>query len=535
MAIVIFLLHFLGVSMDCPRVSVPLDRISRNLVRLTTLAGIALIAIGGLPAKAQNQEACTQLEAKLDVIKAADREIAEADGIIDAAGKSETEKTAAKEQKEAASKIKAAASKSNPLQYELNRLSTLPAELRVESSSNSLPGGGQAWFNIVGAPFSDERANVCVRLYQRTSPQPRSAAPPPPAQQKPPAQQTEPTQSENFTQVSIAQSYRFVDATDKNTPKYRIIFNVEAPASPQLQSTDRDYLLVAFFAAAKPADSKLLTYFTTKSVTHKMPAVIAALLFVSIIYIGLAWATYDLKDMGDLTGLSRDLYAVSPIRITAGVLGDSSISQVQVVLFTFIVAGLLFYLWLRTGLLASISADLLYLLGISAVGAGGAKYTATLKAELDKEANDFALAKGWYNWTPIPAAKNANLANLLMTGQRLDVYKFQVAVFTLVVAAYVLSSGQNDLGDVTISETMLYLIGISQGVYIGGKAITDRKTLIENAIKKMNALEKETDPAKKKEYAAAEETAKREFASFFQLEQDKPRDLPPPAPPAPIP
>ncbi len=402
--------------MDCPRISTPLVRIPRNLVRLATFAGIALIAMGGSPAKAQSQEACTQLDGKLDVVSAADRAIADADDIINAAGKSATEVAEAQKRKEAAQKIKAATSKSDPLQYELNRLSTLPAELRVESSSSSLPGGGQAWFNIVGAPFSDERANVCVRLYQRTTPQPQLAAPPQPAQQKQPPQQTQSAQSENFTQVTIAQSYRFVDAADKNTPKYRIIFNVEAPGSPQLQSTDRDYLLVAFFAAAKSTDSKLLTYFATKSVTHKMPAVIAALVFVGIVYIGLAWATYDPKDMGDLTGLSRDAYAVSPIRITAGVLGDSSISQVQVVLFTFIVAGLLFYLWLRTGLLASISTDLLYLLGISAVGAGGAKYTATLKAELDKKANDFAVAKGWYNWEPIPAANNANLANLLLTG-----------------------------------------------------------------------------------------------------------------------
>ena len=87
----------------------------------------------------------------------------------------------------------------------------------------------------------------------------------------------------------------------------------------------------------------------------------------------------------------------------------------------------------------------------------------------------------------------------------------------MVVAAYVVSSGQNDLGDVKISDTMLYLIGISQGVYVGGKAITDRTTRIEDAVKKLKQLEPLiADPAKLAEYRAAELTAKSEFASLYQ-------------------
>ncbi len=68
---------------------------------------------------------------------------------------------------------------------------------------------------------------------------------------------------------------------------------------------------------------------------------------------------------------------------------------------------------------------------------------------------------------------------------------------------------------------MLYLIGISQGVYIGGKAITDRKTLIENSIHTMVDLEpvSAADAEKKRQYEAAEQTAKREFAAFYQLKQ----------------
>jgi hypothetical protein len=65
---------------------------------------------------------------------------------------------------------------------------------------------------------------------------------------------------------------------------------------------------------------------------------------------------------------------------------------------------------------------------------------------------------------------------------------------------------------------MLYLIGISQGVYIGGKAISDRTTRIEDAVKKMQQLEPSiADKDKKAEYEAAQATAKREFAGMYQL------------------
>lgn len=221
-----------------------------------------------------------------------------------------------------------------------------------------------------------------------------------------------------------------------------------------------------------------------------------------------------------MRGLRLLLFLLSPVRIAAGVVGDASISQVQVVLFTFIVAGLLFYLWLRTGLLADISSDLLTLLGISAVGAGGAKFTATMKTDIEPGVKGYIIGKGWYNWKSVPAGDSATFRNLLLTGGRLDVYKVQVAIFTLVVAAYVVSSGQTDLGDVKISDTMLYLIGISQDVYVGGKAISDRTSRVEDSVKKMMANEADLADAKKKqEYDQAELTAKTEFAALYHLQK----------------
>jgi hypothetical protein len=74
---------------------------------------------------------------------------------------------------------------------------------------------------------------------------------------------------------------------------------------------------------------------------------------------------------------------------------------------------------------------------------------------------------------------------------------------------------------------MLYLIGISQGVYVGGKAITDRTTDLEAAVAKMIDLDSKIaeERAKtapnatqlgdwEKEYARAASTAAVEFTSL---------------------
>ena len=104
-------------------------------------------------------------------------------------------------------------------------------------------------------------------------------------------------------------------------------------------------------------------------------------IFAVIAYLCAALATWQ------KTGRSgRSSFSLSPVQITAGVLGDGSISQLQVFFFSVLVASLLFFLWLWTGLLSNISQDLLMLMGISSVGAIGAKYTATLRSRLSEEA-----------------------------------------------------------------------------------------------------------------------------------------------------
>jgi hypothetical protein len=79
------------------------------------------------------------------------------------------------------------------------------------------------------------------------------------------------------------------------------------------------------------------------------------------------------------------------------VLGDGSISQLQVFSFSLLIASFMFYLWLWTGLLSNISQDLLILIGISSAGAVGAEYTATLKSRLSDDTARFLYSEGWFS------------------------------------------------------------------------------------------------------------------------------------------
>lgn len=283
----------------------------------------------------------------------------------------------------------------------------------------------------------------------------------------------------------------FLQTADGQPQNFQVVFFVPPLTANWLYRTVAYTFVGAVLAATAPAGAAptYFSYSTRLVIVSKTATGLAAILFVLIFYVILARVTYDKEDAKDLKHGPWLMYVLSPVRIAAGMFGDASLSQVQVILFTLIVAGLLFQLWLRTGVLSDISTALLTLLGISAVGAGGARFTETIKTGLSDSTAQYLISKGWYLWKLEPLREHATFAKLLLTDGRLDVYKFQMAIFTVVVAAYVISAGQSDLSNVNISETMLYLMGISQGVYVGGKAVTDRTTDLESAVAEMMALD----------------------------------------------
>src|SRR4051812_31795203 len=127
---------------------------ARSRRHYTAVKVIALLILASTlhPARAQNAEVCAQMEAKLK-----------------GSGGALAEFTKAKEEyaKNNPDPAKAAVPVPDPLQFALEPLTRQPSSIQVESSSENLPGGGQAWFEITDKAFTEEKANICVHLYAR--------------------------------------------------------------------------------------------------------------------------------------------------------------------------------------------------------------------------------------------------------------------------------------------------------------------------------------------------------------------------------
>lgn len=180
-------------------------------------------------------------------------------------------------------------------------------------------------------------------------------------------------------------------------------------------------------------------------------AILAAAGFVAVLYLAAAV----------VASYARQGYNPSPIQITAGIYGHASLSRLQIFLFSLIVAGLLLYTWLRTGVLLDLSDDLLLLLGISAGGAAGAKYVAVVKKQPNMKVRAYLRRKGWLPADRKSQTEPARARDILLTDDKLNVYKFQAAAFSLVVGVSVVGTWFTGSAGFEIPDSVLALMGLS--------------------------------------------------------------------------
>jgi len=310
--------------------------------------------------------------------------------------------------------------------------------------------------------------------------------------------------------------------TSSGTESTRIFFSIPDKESPPRWFYKSATLILG--AYPKAGGDPILSFSLPVSISSRTYSRGGGVAFAVIAYLCAALAAW--RKSGSR---GRESFSLSPVQITAGVLGDGSLSQLQVFFFSLLIASILFFLWLWTGLLSNISQDLLMLMGISSLGAVGSKYTATIKSQLSEETSKFLYSDGWFSGPQITStAVKSHLGDLLLTNNRLDVYKFQMAIFSILVAVYILGPGATDLGEVKISETLLYLIGISQGVYVGGKAIAERENTLEDRVKSMRELKAryagEPDANNKAtiaaDYLKTASAAREEFQAIMNIEVD---------------
>lgn len=197
-------------------------------------------------------------------------------------------------------------------------------------------------------------------------------------------------------------------------------------------------------------------------------AVVATIL-VAILYLA---AGYSVKERWG------HKVPLNPLKIIVGVSGRASLSNAQVFFFTLVVAWLALYWVVQTGVLVPLHNTVLMLLGIAVAGTGASKAAAVSRFRVTGENWAWAKKKGWIqkDFTRSPVNPTPKLSDLITSDQGLEIPKFQAVVFSLIVGISLLYNGASiadaaEFSKFEVPEAYLILIGISQGVYVGGKVI----------------------------------------------------------------
>jgi hypothetical protein len=247
-----------------------------------------------------------------------------------------------------------------------------------------------------------------------------------------------------------------------------------------------------------------------------------AVLTIALIYPGCALVyaymrkrNYERNKGSSSSAPPTFLESLDPVQITANPYGRASLGKLQIFMFTLIVFGLLLFHLLRSGVLANMSTDVMLLLGISAVGAVGSKIALVRNRRLDYENWAWLVRHGWLpKQGKRDVARRAKWSELFLDADtdEFDIYSFQMAVFSLVVAAALVRTSLSGFGTFKIPEQLLVLLGLSQGVFIAGKAIdkngyrelNDKLNEVRAQERKVAVLQDKTD-RKPEDLAAAQD------------------------------
>lgn len=158
-------------------------------------------------------------------------------------------------------------------------------------------------------------------------------------------------------------------------------------------------------------------------------------------------------------------FALRPTVITQDAFGFCSLARFQVLMFTLVLAGVYAYVMARTGSLPNVSNTVLALLGITLSGS-------TLARVIEGPVVDTP-NRLWLLGTGIidPSPRVPRWQDMLAGDGEIDVTRVQALAFSLFAAVALVVQGTGDLEHFEIPEQLNYLIGLSQAVYVAGRAL----------------------------------------------------------------
>jgi hypothetical protein len=225
-----------------------------------------------------------------------------------------------------------------------------------------------------------------------------------------------------------------------------------------------------YIYSCKSGTPQFVSALTTKLSPQHLSQTIAVG-FVAVVYVLVAIGVgfVDTHQKGTRLSMTGWVRYLDPVVLTAGSNGKGSVAKLQIYFFSFVVAGLLAYIIMRSGVLSDVSSTILLLLGISAVGAAASKATDVAKNRLAFENWAWLIKKGWLPPNGLAATNTARWRDVVTTDGEFDVYHFQMIIFSVLVGGALLAAPWRDLATFTIPENLLAILGLSQAVYLGGK------------------------------------------------------------------
>ena len=154
----------------------------------------------------------------------------------------------------------------------------------------------------------------------------------------------------------------------------------------------------------------------------------------------------------------------NPLTLVCGKTGRASLSNFQIWLWTILVFTTSAYVWELSGELIDITNGILVLLGIAGAASVTAKITAINKDERGRQSVALLGIKGLKLEYDSP-----KWIDLISVGGQLNLYKFQMLLFTVLAAGFVIVTVGAELAFPELPDNLLLLMGISNGVYLGGK------------------------------------------------------------------
>lgn len=206
-------------------------------------------------------------------------------------------------------------------------------------------------------------------------------------------------------------------------------------------------------------------------------------------------------------------FALKPTTIMQDAFGHCSLARFQVLLFTLVLTGIYAYVLMRIGTLPNLSASVLGLLGITLTG-----------SVLGRVADGPVLEtpnRVWLLGTGVldPTPRLPEWTDLIAGDGEIDVTRVQALAFTLFAAAALVAKGTGDLASFEIPDQLNYLMGISQAVYVAGKALPrDAAKRLNDEVRALREAERaalDADDASRPAALRGFETARNAIASVL--------------------